>query len=709
MGCASSGDAARAYRNKKMKGARLMGVFMHTRSKTSKVAAIALVVGVGGLAGAGNVATAAPTTVTVMATNTFSSFDPAPWGGGNVLDQGTILEGLFGYSPTNQVVPKIAARWKVSDGGQVWTIWLRRNARWSNGQPVTANDFYYAWMRLISPQDSTGAIWGSVMNWVVNSYAYHAGQVPASAVGLKVINPYELQLTLTGPQNIEGYLALAGSMPLYPPDVEQHPTDWYLPQYFVGDGPYVPKSFTPDGEVVLVRNPYYVGHPGEVNVGNVQQINLIPPSSVPVEDFVSNVVEADAISAPADFVYAKQRFGAYLHNAPAASINFLAYDKSALASPLDNQLVREAIAMAINRAPIANPVLNGMVVPTSIPAIPGWPGANLEHNPYPYNVAKARALLAKAGYPDGRGMPTLYLYCQTQTSSPASVAMAEAIAQELKTALNLNFKIEPMNSTLWGSLNWRGLTQGILPGYYIGVGNDNWDNPNGWPIQINQWIGASGTATAGVIGPAAFRQYFAPIYFNAYDPTEVKAWGNPADPSMGTSFAQWQPLIKAAEQAIPYLNAWMSRQPKLYQEIANPPGTPTLNQLLQQYVNAYKTATTPAAKHQAWVNFWEWVGSYSTGLGYISVGLVDQVYLYQHQPALEYDENLWTTEQAGVYGTRQSEALSAQIVNAILQSAYIIPLNYNEVHFLERPWVQGVQANPYLGGGLYQFQYIRVR
>jgi len=73
---------------------------------------------------------------------------------------------------------------------------------------VTAEDFYYAWMRLASPNDATGAVWAGVMTFVKNAYAYQEGAVPASQVGLKVVNPYTLQITLSVPNNILGQLAM---------------------------------------------------------------------------------------------------------------------------------------------------------------------------------------------------------------------------------------------------------------------------------------------------------------------------------------------------------------------------------------------------------------------------------------------------------------------------------------------------------------------
>lgn len=241
----------------------------------------------------------------------------------------------------------------------------------------------------------------------------------------------------------------------------------------MGDGPYVVHSFVINGELELTRNPDYVGNPGEVNVGNVQQINLLPAPTVPVEDYESNKLDIALITSPSDYKYALQHFKGQVHRAPEAEINYLGWDHSLDASPLDNQKVREAIATAINRRPITNPVLNNMAYTTSVVGYPGFPGYDLQHNPYSYNPGAARKLLAAAGYPDGKGMPVLHLY--TQAGSATEVSTAEAVAQELHSALNLNFKISPVNGTEYGLLSYGGTATNILPGYAVDTGVANWN------------------------------------------------------------------------------------------------------------------------------------------------------------------------------------------------------------------------------------------
>jgi len=393
------------------------------------------------------VANAASSTVTYPA-DSLTSLDPIAWGGQVLPDQGTLFEGLFGYNSKNQIVPKIADKWKVSDHGFVWTIWMRHNARWSNGKPVTAQDFAYAWLRNAAPSNTVDDTWASVVSDVPNESEYHAGGVPASAVGINVVNDYELKITLSTAVNIDGLLALAGSMPLYPQDVEAHSSNWYLPQYFVGDGPYVVHSCVTNGELEMIRNRDYVGATGQENVGNVQQIDLIPEPPVPVEDVESNALDAAVVTSPSDYQYAEEHLKSEIHKAPEANIMYLGWDHSVDASPLNNSWARDAIAMAINRAPISDPVLNNMAGPTSIFGYPGFPTDANQSNPFGFNLGQGRKLLTKAGYPDGKGIGTLYLNCQTTTNSPQSVLIAESVAQQLKTNLNIHFKVEPVNSTL---------------------------------------------------------------------------------------------------------------------------------------------------------------------------------------------------------------------------------------------------------------------
>jgi len=108
------------------------------------------------------------------------------------------------------------------------------------------------------------------------------------------------------------------------------------------------------------------------------------------------------------------------------------------------------------------------------------------------------------------------------------VSIAEAIQQELKSALGINFTIDPTASTLWGAINWGGLNQGILPGYNVAVGDVNFYDSSTLSLDSNYMINLP-----GVIGPINYMQHISNWYFPTYDPTDVKLFGNPADPKWG--------------------------------------------------------------------------------------------------------------------------------------------------------------------------------
>lgn len=657
------------------------------------------------LAGATPTAAMAANTQVTIPEPAISSLDPTQWGGQILIDQGTVLEGLFGYSNKDQIEPKIASGYQVSDGGRVWTIDLRHNARWSNGQPVTAQDFYYAWMRMASPADSTGAIWASVMSNVVNGWAYHAGQVPASQVGLKVLNSYALQITLAEPQDIRGQLVLTSSMPLYPPVVSAHPNDWYMPQYFVGDGPYVVKSFVPNGEIQLARNPHYVGAAGEVNVGNVSQINVIPAPTVPLEDYLANKIDVALITNPSDYAYIKERpkLDAQIHVQPDYGISYLEYDKSTTASPVDNLLVRKAIAMVIDSAPIGNTVLNGLAGPAH-----GFGPSTLGPVPYehplPYNVSAARALLAKAGYRNGRGIPTLALYTQTVATNPQAVPIAEAVQQEVSQALNINFKIDPTAATPYGNITWGGLNPGIEPGYVLGTGVVNWDTSTNLTMQANDVAIYDGT-----MGPASYREHVSDWYFPTYDPEGVAAYGNPADANAGTTWSDMAKLQASALKDIAYLNAYFNQQPALYRSLNAPqPGNSNMD-LWNNIVKQWKSATTNAARHAAWVVAWKFVSNYSAGNGSANVGLDGQVYQDQNQSPAQHEITILDSELNAATTSKEENALASQIDNIMMDQGYVVPVVINENVILEKPDLSGVITNPWSWGNFYQLQYIRIK
>ncbi len=654
--------------------------------------------------GGGGVNAAAVRSVTVPLP-AMSTLDPVANSPSILLDQGVILEGLYGYTLNNKLEGKMATGYTVSDGGKVWTFTLRKNARWSNGAPVTAQDFYYAWMRIASPKDSQGAVWQSVMTYVQGEYQYHAGTLPAKDVGVKVLSPYKIQLTLSAPHDILGILASAGSMPVYPPVVKAHPNSWWMPKYFVGNGPFKPKSFVVNGKISLVRNYKYVGRSGQHDVGNVQQINIIPAPTVPVEDYLSHALDLAWITNPSDYRYILKSptLRSQVHKAPAYQMTYLEWDRSPTASPLDSLKVRQAIAMAVNRAPIVKDVLYGMGGAATAAGPSSWAPTKYEHA-LPYNVAQARKLLTEAGYPGGKGIPQLALYTQTVAANPAQVSVAEALASELKQALGINFKIEPTSTNIVNNVVYNGLEPSIAPGYVLGGGNAGWIDASYLPLQTNQLVHYN-----GALGSLKFRQYAEDWYFDTYDARDVKAFGNPQDAAMGVKLSQWAPLKAAALRDIAYLKAYTARQPKWYQAMVKPaPGQSNID-VWNGLIQDWKNAKTPAAKHSVWVTAWKFVGSGSLGNGNAEIGLNAQVYTDEHQGPILYRLNMEDAQLGEATSANTSNHLTANIVNTIFQQGWEVPLFYGVNIYLARPDITKVDANPFGWTGWGNLQYLQMK
>lgn len=646
-------------------------------------------------------------TITAPSTPGISSLDPSAWAAQILVDQGTILEGLYGYNQKNQVVPKIASGYKVSKDGLTWTIMLRHNAKWSNGDPVTANDFYYAWMRQLDPKNSQAQIWAGVLNYVKNGYAYHSGGVPASQVGIKVVNPYELQITTTTPHAILGELAVSSSMPLDQKAIEANP-NWALGQGWVSDAPFTVKSFTPNGTLTLVRNTKYVGAPGQVNEGNAQTINIVPGTTVAVEDYMAGKIDAALVGTSSDLQYIKtHNLNKNLHETPNYSMTYLEWDNSAVSSPYDKVQVRQAIAEALERKPIVQSVLSGMGGVTTKFSVPGWPTWN-DITSLPENLANAKKLLAQAGYPNGKGLPPIYLYAVVAQVTPQAIPVAEAVSEELKQNLGIQSKIVQLNQTDDNWLTYEGPKKGIQAGYNIGVSSANWSEPA--EIDLG---GSQGVYFPGDYGWTPKQtQEVLPWYNTAYDPTSVKKYGDPTKSSEGVNWSDWSALVKEEKSDVAYLLKWEKTIPKKWYDILNPPGGKTYQQQWNSIVQAWKTAKTAAAKHAAYVLAWEFIApeSATSTSGGVNTGALDVLVWWDKNESKDVENwRMWQAYMQNAQTNAQAAPYTGKLLTQLDEQGYAIPLYYNETYYLERSNVTGVQPNPWAWGNFYQFQYLSVK
>ncbi len=187
-----------------------------------------------------------------------------------------LFEGLTTADPKDlSPRPGMAESWRVSKDGVVYTFTLRE-ARWTDGRPVTAHDFVYAWERVLNPK--TGAKYAQQLYYLKNGEAYNRGRITDfSQVGVKALNDRTLQVTLRCPTAY--FLDLTSFYTLYPAPrwaIEAHGRDWVKPGTIVSNGPFRLVSWVPQNVLVLEKNPQH-WDAGRVKL---QQVSFLPTENV---------------------------------------------------------------------------------------------------------------------------------------------------------------------------------------------------------------------------------------------------------------------------------------------------------------------------------------------------------------------------------------------------------------------------------------------
>lgn len=618
--------------------------------------------------------------------------------GTQLIMPGTLLEGLVGYDQNFVIVPKVADHWTHNKNFTQWTFYLRHDAKWSNGQSVTAQDFYFAWMWLARPgQKGFPPVWASPVQFLVNGWSYVSGAVPASQVGLKVINDYTLQCTLSNPNPnfLEAFVGGQNggqSLPLYPPLIKAHPTDWYLPQYFVGNGPYTLQSFTPNGTIVLTRNPKYVGNSHEDNVGNLQTIKILPAPSTPLEDYMSGATDLTGIGSPNDFVYASKspQLRGQLGRGYSTKIQLLTWDKSIYPSAFDKVDVRKAIAYAINRFVIANKVQNGMSLPIGTVMSNKYDPYEKFNLPLNGDLNTAKKLLATAGYPNGKGLPTLYLY---QASGAADTTL-ESIQAQLEQ-VGITSKILQIPEQILGEGNYDFANIKIKPGFV----DSSWQAPG--PGSYSTEFGVQ------FILPGSVRQEIGkPLSImnsGGNNPLAVKAYGDPTNSKLGTKWSDWAPLIKDFNQ----INAWMEKNGNIKGLFMNNPlpGSPTNQQTWDKMVRKWKADKTDKDKHNDFVAAWQYLGGNGGNYGMDLSMIINKALLKDPELLkMNYDNTI-----LGQLPVNQAQKLGGKIADEWEQMYWEIPLTNMFNTYLHRSWLTNVPANPYTWDNIINLQYLTAK
>lgn len=352
------------------------------------------------------------------------------------------FEGLVTYDADGSVVPGCAESWDISDDGLTNTFHLRDGLKWSDGSALTANDFVYAVQRVLTPA-TTAQYVNMVTDYVVNAQEYYDGKATADDLGVKATDDKTLVFTLKQPTS---YFIDVLSMWVYDPvqkaTVEANGDKWTnSPDTYVCNGPFKVTGMSMNENVVLEKNENYW------DAANVTLEKLtyryITDVSTALTAYESNEVDG-IISIPSSDYNRLKANNAGVQVSP--SYGTVYYNINCSAKPYDDPLVRKALCLAIDRQSLIDNVVQIDAQPAYSYLAPGYmvDGKDITDGRSNYglsataDVEGAKAALAEAGYPDGKGFPTLKLsYYDNDTVKK----VVEAMAEMFKTNLGINVEV----------------------------------------------------------------------------------------------------------------------------------------------------------------------------------------------------------------------------------------------------------------------------
>ncbi len=355
------------------------------------------------------------------------------------------FEGLVTYDETGSLVGGMAESWEISEDGTVYTFNLRDGLMWSDGSPLTANDFVYSILRVATPA-TTAQYANMVTDYIVNAQSFYDGTATAEEVGVKAIDDTTLEITITQPTSFYiDILSMWVYMPVQQATIEANGDAWSTDAAtYISNGPFKVTSMGMSENVILEKNENYW------NAENVTmekiELRYILDTATALTAYETGEVDGIVSIPPTDYARLVAE-DAGVQTYPSYGTTYYLFNT--LKEPYNDPLVRKAFSLAIDRQSIIDNVIQTAATPAPSYLSPGYlvDGVDITEGREDFgitgtaDVEAAQAALAEAGYPGGEGFPTVELSYYTDNTVKLVVEAMAAMMEE-----NLGVEVEIVSS-----------------------------------------------------------------------------------------------------------------------------------------------------------------------------------------------------------------------------------------------------------------------
>ena len=352
-----------------------------------------------------------------------------------------LFAGLLDFDQQNRPIAGMAESWQISPDKKIYTFKLRKNLKFSDGSPITANDFVYSWQRLVDPK--TGSTYNWLLDNVVNGKNIIENKMDKTKLGVTALNNLTFVVTLLNPDS--AFLSKCTLPNLFVVSknvIQKYGNEWTKPQNIVTSGAYILKEHVVNGYMNAIKNPfYYDAHNVKIN-----EVVYFPYENInaSIAAYTSGQIDLTFVSVPIDqYQSIKQKYKSQLNSVPQDSVYY--YNLNMLQPEFKNNLkLRMALSMAVDRNILTKEVLNTGQIPIYSVVSP-----TIEHGKYKdvkygwsswsrkKQILTAQKLYKEAGYNKNKPFQSVILYNNSEVNKKIAISLVSMWQEVLGAKITL--------------------------------------------------------------------------------------------------------------------------------------------------------------------------------------------------------------------------------------------------------------------------------